>query len=247
MLTTKYDFVFSIGEACPCTQVLRQLGLQDASYPFDWLFGSTFIGRCKILTEEFKDFIRKEDLEYSYEERSLKCNAYYNKLNDIVFNHDFLKSLDFEEAYPLVKEKYDRRIRRLLEKIKNSNSVLVVYLEIPTSNHIEISNQEILQGYSILKKKFGDKINLLYIKNSRCETKIEEFENGKITRVTCDYKKYGSGNDYEVRKSKIVSIFYKLGFDRRFYVYKNKFLCFVIKRLVPFEGLKEKWLKSLHL
>ena len=37
---------------------------------------------------------------------------------DIVFNHDFLKSLDFEEAYPLVKEKYDRRIRRLLEKLK---------------------------------------------------------------------------------------------------------------------------------
>lgn len=166
---------------------------------------------------------------------------------DIVFNHDFLKSLDFEEAYPLVKEKYDRRIRRLLEKIKNANSVLVVYLEIPTSNHIEVSNQEILQGYSILKEKFGDKINLLYIKNSRCETKIEEFENGKITRVTCDYKKYGSGYDYEVRKSKIVSIFYKLGFDRRFCVYKNKFLCFVIKKFVPFEDLKEKWLKSLHL
>lgn len=118
------------------------------------------------MASEFKDFIRKEDLEFSYEERSIKCYAYHNKLNGITFNHDFLKTLEFDEAYPLVKEKYDRRIKRLLEKIRNSNSVLAVYLEAPTTNHSEISNQEILQGYSILKEKFGDKINLLYIKNS---------------------------------------------------------------------------------
>lgn len=246
MKTKKYDFIFSIGEACSCTQVLRHLGLQNASYPFDWLLGNTFVGRCKILTEEFKDFIEKEDLQFSHEARSLKCNAYYNKANDIIFMHDFLKSLDFEDAYPLVKEKYDRRIKRLLEKIKNSNSVLVVYLESPTSNHIEISKQEILQGYSILKEKFGDKINLLYIKNSKCKTIIEEFENGKITKVTGDYKKYNSSLDYKVKKSKIVSIFYKIGFNRWFYVCKNEFLRFVIKKLVPFETLKEKWLKSLH-
>ena len=243
----KYDFIFSIGEACPCTQTLRQLGLQDASYPFDWLFGSTFVGRCKILADEFKDFIKKEDLQFSHEVKSLRCNAYYNKTTDITFMHDFLKSLDFEEAYPLVKEKYDRRIRRLLEKIKNANSVLVVYLENPTSNHIEISNQEILQGYSILREKFGDKINLLYIKNSKCETKVEELESGKVIKVIGDYKKYDSNLDYKVKKSKIISIFYKIGFNRWFYVCKNEFLCFVIKKLVPFETLKEKWLKSLHL
>lgn len=90
MKAQKYDFVFSIGEACSCTQILRQQGLQKASYPFDWLFGSTFVKRCELLASEFKDFIRKEDLEFSYEERSIKCYAYHNKLNGITFNHDFL-------------------------------------------------------------------------------------------------------------------------------------------------------------
>ena len=55
MSVKKYDFVFSIGEACSCTQVLRQQGLQNASYPFDWLFGSTLVKRCEILANEFKD------------------------------------------------------------------------------------------------------------------------------------------------------------------------------------------------
>lgn len=247
MKTKKYDFIFSIGEACSCTQILRHLGLQNASYPFDWLFGSTFIGRCKILTEEFKDFIRKEDLEYSHEERSLKCNAYYNKLNDIVFNHDFLKSLDFEDAYPLVKEKYDRRIRRLLEKIKNSNSVLAVYLEIPTTNHVEVTNEEILQGYSILKEKFGDKINLLYIKNSKCETKIERFENDKIIKVIGDYKKIDTKLDYKVKKMKLVSIFNKIGFNRWFYICKNEVLRFLINNFIYSENLKERCKRYFHI
>ena len=247
MKSRKYDFIFSIGEACSCTQVLRQLGLQDASYPFDWLFGNTFIGRCKILSEEFKDFIRKEDLEFFREEKSIKCNAYHNKLNDIVFNHDFLKSINFEEAYTIVREKYDRRIKRLLNKIQNSNSVLVVYMEIPTTNHVEVPNEEILQGYSILKEKFGDKINLLYIKNSKCKTIIEEFENGKITKVTGDYKKDNSNLDYLIKNSKIIPIFFKIGFNKRFHICKIKTIQFFIKKFVPFKNYEEKWLKSLHL
>lgn len=247
MSVKKYDFVFSIGEACSCTQVLRQQGLQNASYPFDWLFGSTLVKRCEILANEFKDFIRKEDLEFSYEERSVKCYAYHNKLNGITFNHDFLKSLEFDEAYPLVKEKYDRRIKRLLKRIENSNSVLVVYLESPITNHPDISNEEILQGYSILKEKFGDKINLLYIKNSKQEVVIEEFEDGKITKVSGDYKKYGAEFDWQIKKSKVVSIFCKVGIDRRFYVCKNEVLRFLIKKLPISKNLKKIYIKHLHL
>ena len=249
MKRKKYNFIFSIGEACSCTQALRQQGLQNASYPFDWLYGSTFVERCKILADEFKYFIRKEDLEfaYSYDVSGLTSDAYHNKLNGIIFNHDFSNSLEFEEAYPLVKEKYDRRIKRLLEKIKNSKSVLAVYLETPTTGHSEISNQEIFQGYSILREKFGDKISLLYIKNNKGETVIEEFENGKIIKVIGDYKDYDSELDYQVKRLEIIAIFCKLGLNNWFNVYTKKFLRSLIKRLIYSEELKQKCVKYFKL
>ena len=120
-------------------------------------------------------------------------------------------------------------------------------MEIPTTNHVEVSNEEILQGYSILKEKFGDKINLLYIKNSKCKTIIEEFENGKITKVTGDYKKDNSNLDYLIKNSKIIPIFFKIGFNKRFHICKIKTIQFFIKKFVPFKNYEEKWLKSLHL
>ena len=55
----KYDLIFSIGEACSCTSALRLAKLQFKSYPLDWLFGSDFIGRCKILASQFEHFIGK--------------------------------------------------------------------------------------------------------------------------------------------------------------------------------------------
>jgi len=45
-----YDLIFSIGEACFCTQILRFNNLQEFSYPFDWMYGSTFSEvQCDIL------------------------------------------------------------------------------------------------------------------------------------------------------------------------------------------------------
>lgn len=38
----KYDLIFSVGEARSCAEVLRESRLRFYSYPFDWLYGSTF-------------------------------------------------------------------------------------------------------------------------------------------------------------------------------------------------------------
>ena len=57
----KYDLIFSIGEACSCTEMLRKCRLQFYSYPFDWLFGSTFLNRIKMLCDDMKTFINKEE------------------------------------------------------------------------------------------------------------------------------------------------------------------------------------------
>ena len=150
----KYDLIFGIGAACSCTQALRKSKLQLASYPLDWLFGSDFIGRVDFLISEFKGFIEKSDLAFSFSNRSSSCDAYANKRTGIVFNHDFPGGVPLEESYPVVRAKYDRRIARLLNNIQRAKSVLVVYMETPeTKQHT--SNEEILCGWQKLKEKYS--------------------------------------------------------------------------------------------
>ena len=233
----KFDLIFSLGEACSCTQALREYNLQIYSYPFDWLSGSDFLLRCNILANGFKDFIKKEDLQYCCENRNIKCVAYKNKKNNLTFNHDFLKEMPFDNAYNYVKEKYKRRIKRLLNKINKSKAVLVVYMEIPTRNHQKTTNEEIIKGYSILQEAYKNKINLLYIKNESQNYTVEFLENNKVTVISKDYKNYNSKQDYVADIGKLKDIFaeYKLNLPI-FYIKIRK----IIKYLLDFIPIKSK-------
>ena len=120
MKKKKYDLVFSLGEACFIAIALRKNNIRLFSGPFDWMYGSTFQKRCRILIEKFENFLNKEDLIFSYYREFNKMMAYYNKRTDITLNHDFHSSLPFDYEYPIVKNKYERRTKRLLNKIANS-------------------------------------------------------------------------------------------------------------------------------
>ena len=45
----KYDLIFSMGEACSCSEAIRRLNYQDFSYPFDWVANLTFLERNIML------------------------------------------------------------------------------------------------------------------------------------------------------------------------------------------------------
>ncbi|MCM1297593.1 MAG: papain-like cysteine peptidase [Muribaculaceae bacterium] len=243
----KYDFVFGIGEACSCTQVLRACNLQLASYPFDWLFGSDFIGRCNILANGFDKFLEKDELEFSYEERNISCVAYRNKYNDITFNHDFNKDTPFDAMYNEVKNKYDRRIKRLLENINHANTVLIVYIEVPTNNHPRVLNDEIINGYNIIKSKYNNKnIDLIYIKNHSTKYETEKLTNN-ITIITKDYKNKDTNIDYEVDKKKLMPIFKQHKLTNSFkIIFKKKMLKLFIN-LLPHKITRQKLRKKYHV
>lgn len=195
----KYDLIFSIGAACSCTQTLRKCRLQYASYPFDWITGGSIVNRCKMLVNNLENFINKKDLIFQEEIEITKCNAYINKYNDILFNHDFKISETFEEGYERVKLKYERRLNRLYKQIENAKNVLVVYVNLP--NKENVTDDELKETYEILKNKFGEKINLLYLYNTkdininnRISTKITD----NIEKVTFDYNKYDLNVPYAV-------------------------------------------------
>lgn len=195
MKKKKYDLIFSIGAACSCTRSLRFSHLQNYSYPFDWLFGSSFKGRVEILISDFKRYIEKSDLEdihITNNDKSNLCEVYYNKYNDITFNHDFPANLPFEKAYEIVRNKYDRRISRLLSKINTSKSILIVYIETPDCTNKLDDNNILFEALENLKNKYPDKtINILYFyQNSSMNHKefIEEIKTNEITKVVGNYK-----------------------------------------------------------
>lgn len=162
-----YDLIISIGEACSCTQCLRLLKLQNFSYPFDWLCGSSFQKRIDIITSDFKDFINKEDLVFSHSEEAISRNAYKNTSNGLVFNHDFLNTIPFDEAYEEVREKYDRRSSRLLDKIRTSSKVLFIYMSLPNSPTPLDINEILVNAQGRLAKAFPTtKCDILYISHA---------------------------------------------------------------------------------
>jgi hypothetical protein len=179
MYTKKYDLIFGIGGACSCSTLLRNRQLQNFSYPFDWVSHQYFKGSIDILGNKFKNFIEYEDLEYICS--PLEHDIYRNKSNNMLFNHDFPKNYDKnrKESFLLVKEKYDRRINRLLTKISESKRVLMVYLEIVrlqeeekereinSDEFIVNSYQKIISAYNFknspLCRLFGRTMDLLYI------------------------------------------------------------------------------------
>ena len=204
MKKQKYDLIFSIGEACSCTSALRGAKLQFNSYPLDWLFGSDFVGRCKILASRFERFVEKNDLEYTYSERSISCDAYHNKYNDLTFNHDFLSEHELDETHPVVYEKYIRRISRLLESIEKSNRVLVVYIETPIKDHKIVDDKELIRGRKIIADAFPKTtVDLLYFSNS--DTKKTVRVSDHIIRIYDDYKDKTSDLDYVVKPDVLIA------------------------------------------
>lgn len=246
----KYDLIFGIGEACSCTESLRRANLQICSFPFDWLYGSDFIGRCKILTSKFHRFIEKNDLadtgKTNLDTHNL-CEVYHNTYNDITFNHDFPANLNFQEAYLPIRQKYNRRINRLLSQIENSSKILIVYIETPTANHKTVSDATVQEGYNIIKSVFNKNIDLLYISHSKDITNHSQIA-AHITRIIDNYKSINTNDpDYAVNTKKLSEIFknYRLNFPF-FYFIKKKLVKFLIS-CVPQKQARHNLRKKYHV
>lgn len=168
ILNNQYDFIFSIGEACSCSSILRLCNLQNSSYPLDWLYGSTFETRVNLLLTNFQDFINKDDLKFVGQRVEPEpCDIYANPTNGIVFNHDFPLNGNLDNDYDEVSAKYKRRIDRLYEHIGNANKILLVYLQAPNRRKKDcVAKEQLREEYEKIQKLFPQKnISILCLKH----------------------------------------------------------------------------------
>ena len=134
----EYDFIFSLGAACSCSQSLRAANLQFASFPCDWLFGGTPSMRAQGLVDGFVGWFGKEKLVKHTVPWNLEHEPWRNVETGIVFKHDFDWNTPLDEMIPNVQAKYARRLARLSLLIERSKKVLVVWLNPPTCEKIPL-------------------------------------------------------------------------------------------------------------
>ena len=148
--------------------------------------------------------------------------VYHNHRNDITFNHDFACGKPLAETYGGVKEKYDRRIRRLTSQIESSENVLAVYLQIPNDPE-EVPDAVLREAHAILKAKFPrQNVDLLYLfclhgnKNFSCR----QLQEG-LMKVEYDYDAYDVNVPYAVDNEILQPHLCKLKLSNKFITRKN--------------------------
>ena len=170
LLSKKYDFVCSLGSDCGCAGHLVRKHLRRASYPLDWV-GTEALGperTAQLVADDFAGFLQLENLrkceKQPTDDQSDKDHEFYADIaQHIIFAHEFPTGRPPEEVYAKVRAKYDRRIARLYETMRQVKSALFVrwsWRESP-------SEDAILRTAEILRKKFpGRTVDLLAMRNA---------------------------------------------------------------------------------
>lgn len=187
LFNKKFDLIVSLGEDCACTSYLRRFNLQEYSYPFDWLTKASFQTRIELLVNNFENFLQKENmLPMQKPSQGLvdeNHDYYKDQVFDFYFYHDFKSNIKFDDEFIQVKNKYERRIKRLYQNIEQSKNILFVWW----SRDKHQDENVIIDSYKKLEKKFvNKKVYLLVIEPSQNHTTkymcnnqvlIERFDN----------------------------------------------------------------------
>lgn len=166
----EYEFIVSLGAACACSDIIRNCELQEFSYPFDWVYGSSLKERIQLIVNDFKDWFNKEDFQKIGQRLNPEpCDIYENKKTNIVYNHDFDLGITFEQAFSIAQARYKRRTDRMLKNIENSKDILFLYIDLPTQKN-PYTFDYLTECISILQKKYPNKnITIKYFYNAEKE------------------------------------------------------------------------------
>ncbi len=126
-----YDGIFSLGDLCLASIQLKKNNLRPYSGVLDWMGSPQLSDVNRLLMNRFDGFMELENLRVvgdANEEMLLVLDEFYQ----ILSNHDFSKVRNTPAhlaAYPEVKNKFDRRIQRFLDKADRGQRLLFIRTE----------------------------------------------------------------------------------------------------------------------
>lgn len=177
--TKSYDLVIGLGQNCSTATYMMRHGLRPFSSPFDWVGGENkgdgLDRRIKIIEDRFKNFMSLSSfvLESNNGEDE-RFVHYRNSDTAFLWHHDFKQGSSVEKAYPAVRAKYERRIERMYKVAKKSKHLLFVYTSFDNE---DFSDNAVTSFLHRLRKQFGDKVDLLILKNVKDQHGIGDVKN----------------------------------------------------------------------
>lgn len=158
-----FDIAYSVGSACGCTVHLKNMCMRRTSGPFDWVLDD-FEGNTNDILADFENYLNEEDLVYTEDwtpaEKQVEHWHYRNMRNNKLIIHDFAVGVPLHDAFPEVKERYERRIARFKQNLATKD-VLLVYFSLTYPTRDEVA----LEQCRKVCEKYGRKIHFLLIEH----------------------------------------------------------------------------------
>ena len=196
-----YDLIIPFGFSCHTAMMLNNLHLRKFSSPFDWIIPSmpqknNLDNRFKLLVD-FKEFFNYEDFEF-FRDKITTSGHYTASNNKFGFEvgHEFEPKLSNIENFRQFKNKYNKRYKRLLYKLKSSKKILFVYMSNTWDqrqfNTENVDIKSLSKNFLNIKKLFPNKDFEFVIFENNSKLKIgqiqyEDFSNG-ISRIVSNHK-----------------------------------------------------------
>lgn len=191
----KFDLICSLGGNCAAAHNLRYRNLRKCAFPFDWTYFTSEKSVYAIaegFKTGFKEFVNIKNL------KELPVNPshpdkiqYEDTLNGIIWANHFLYDNDREIEYKRVKNILDRRFKRLINFVEESNNTLFLFC---TSFSIQRDSFEYL--LKTLQELYPDKTFIIKVISFNCNE--DGCEKGKHIEI---YRYQRDLNDYDFLKT----------------------------------------------
>lgn len=178
-MNKSYNIIIPIGHSCTLSFHLKNNSLRYCSLPFDWIWGVTLEKAIYFIENSFNGFFVKEKLQF---QRICGIhNAYRQEDIGINFVHDIPKDLDFNSGYAVAREKYNRRIQRLYDKLETCQKILFIFFD---DRLLPLNKKEIIKNFNKLKALCAYKnADLMYVYIDKNKTGKNEFLTKNITLI----------------------------------------------------------------
>jgi hypothetical protein len=237
-----FDFICSLGGNCAAAHNLVYRNLRTEAYPFDRTYFNSDAAVYK-LADGFKTNFKNYALLENFKELPVNNEhpdriQYEDEYAKLVWANHFTYDTNREENYKEVKEKLNRRFKRLVDSIKQSTNILFLF-----STSFKIEPDAFLNLIDTLnelypEKKFEIKIlsfdagsNYIYIKNS-----IEIFY----------YKRKIENSDF-TKTNKEWDFLDDITFPNYYYFYFSKKLKKFLINFIPIKSLRRKLRNKYHV
>lgn len=151
--------VICLGQSCFALLKIREFGLRSLAYPFDWnvIYNDTLI---ELIKNDFSQLLDEHFIHFENHTRiwNILYGGGIELQHGLTWAHicspEATKENFFQNFFPKIKERMQRRIRRFYKALNSGKHVYFVRGQVPLGNHMDVSRENTFNLVELIKFKF---------------------------------------------------------------------------------------------